>query len=79
MKIEINVDSTEDGLTGGFEVHLGQTGIEFLQKLRDLLKDPDDFVKKIGNSVMDGVLYGGSGNKSTGTAVAQQSGSDIGY
>ena len=79
MKIEINIDSTDDGVRGDFHMVMGEKGQALLQKLRDALADPDKFVGLIGEKVMNGVLYGGDGSKSKSPAVAESSGGPAGY
>jgi hypothetical protein len=78
MKIEINIDSTDDGLKGDFNMVMGDKGIEFLKKIRDAIADPDAFIEGLGSKVMNGVLYGG-GSKSKSPEIAEPSGGPAGY
>jgi hypothetical protein len=79
MKIEINIDSTDDGMTGDFNITLGDKGKLLLQKLKEVIENPDEFVQRIGNSVVNNVLYGGGGDKTKGSAVAESSVGPAGY
>lgn len=78
MKIELEINSTDDGLKGEFKLVMGEKGIELLKKLRYAMENPDEFIGKVGEKVMNGVLYGG-GSKSKSPAVAESSGGPAGY
>ena len=78
MKIELEINSTDDGLKGDFSLVMGEKGIELLKKLRHVMENPDEFIGKVGEKVMNGVLYGG-GSKSKSPAVAESGGGPAGY
>lgn len=79
MKITINIDGNDDGLKGDFSIVVGELGRQLVDKLKALIGNPDEVIGRIGNAVMDNVLYGGRGSKTEDSGGSEPSSGFTGY